>query len=83
MKLRVFFPKICSLTLPHNKAQKRILRKMSLKFENFKFDIACKIAFFIYIFYFFYRLELFGVKRSRKHKYKWLNKIVCFNFLKN
>ena len=36
------------------------------------------------IFYVFcYKLELFEVKWSIRHEHKWLNKIVCFNFLKN
>ena len=36
--------------------KKYILRKMSLKFQNYKSDISCKIDFSIY---FFYKLELF------------------------
>ena len=35
----------------------------------------------LYIFY--YKLEFFGVTKSLSHKHKWLNKIVCFSFLKN
>ena len=34
----------------------------------------------LYIFY--YKLKLFGVTRSMRHKHKWLNKIVWLNFLK-
>ena len=34
------------------------------------------------LYIFCYKLELFGVKRSMKHKHKWLNKTVCFSFLK-
>ena len=61
-------------------ANKRyILTKMNLKFQNSKFDISCKISFYIF---FCYKLGLFGVKRSMK-QHKWLNKILCFNLLKN
>ena len=56
--------------------KKYILRKISLNFQNSKSNI----SFVLYIFC--YKLELFGVKRSMKHKHKWLNKIVCFKFLK-
>ena len=28
--------------------KKYILRKMSLKFQDFKYDISCKIAFYIF-----------------------------------
>ena len=31
---------------------------------------------------FCYKLELFRVKRSMKHKHEWLNKTICFNLLK-
>ena len=36
------------------------LRKMSLKIENPKFSISCKIAFYIF---FVIKCETFGVKR--------------------
>ena len=60
--------------------KKHILRKINLKFQNSKSGISCKIAFYIL---FCYKLELLGVKRSMKHKHKWMNKIACFSFLKN
>ena len=31
---------------------------------------------------FCYKLELFRVERSVKHKHEWLNKTICFNLLK-
>ena len=52
---------------------------MSMKFQNSKYNISCKISFYIF---FCYKLKLFGVKRSMRHKHKYLNKIVCFNFPK-
>ena len=58
-----------------------VLRKMSLKFQNVKPDISYKIAFYVHIY--FYKFELFGVKRPMRQKHKWLNKIVCFNFIKS
>ena len=59
--------------------KKYVLKKMSLKFQNFKFDISCKIAFYI----FFCVYILFGVMKSMMQKYKWLNKVECFDFLEN
>ena len=60
--------------------KKYILRKMSLKFQKSHSDISCKIAFYTY---FCCKLELFGVKRLVSKKNKWLNKVICFNFLKH
>ena len=55
-------------------------KKMNLKSQNFKFNILSKIVFCAF---FCYKLELFGVKRSMRHKHKWLNKMACYNVLKN
>ena len=70
---------ITTLSEKMSQHKKYILCKKSLKFQNSKSNISCKIAFYIY---FCYELEFFGV-RSMKRKHKWLNKTVCFNFLKN
>ena len=43
--------------------KKYILRKMSLNFQNSKCDISCKIEINIF---FYYKLELFGVKRPMR-----------------
>ena len=57
--------------------KKYILRKMGLLFRNLKFNILCNIFLVI-------KRKPFGVKMSVKlfwNKQKWLNKIMCFNFV--
>ena len=58
--------------------KKYILRKMSLKFKTLNPTSHAKQRFIYY-----YKLLLFGDKRSIRYNHNCLNKIVCFNFLKN
>ena len=62
--------------------EKYILRKMGLTFKTLSSTLFFKITFYIF---FVKKNEPFGIKRSRRlfwNKKKWLDKILCFNFLR-